>query len=325
MQSLSTTRFSCRRLNFSALQKALLIGTDMESSIRPAISKTPWMAINSRVSKSLFSTQAAETTTQASTDNTEENQDSSSSQSVNITDRPRNKALADIIRLGLSSLNRAALDIQNNSLTKRSLFEEYTKQDLVKEYKRESNHVRLMRKANECLAHLAERRGLLMVKPHIMLPQNSQRHAALPAPEPIVLVDCKFTGHRSADIYWSLPVSILLTNKLSKLDKQFLEYKLHQHITEYGAGKTFSHAVHQAFSHKGFPPKITLVPAKDAHILQLLQDNYALGEDHHHGNDEYDDDTRLRQEYEFEQEQQEQGRDSEDEGDDVYEEEKVEK
>uniref|UniRef100_A0A7S2Y9C0 Uncharacterized protein n=1 Tax=Entomoneis paludosa TaxID=265537 RepID=A0A7S2Y9C0_9STRA len=174
-------------------------------------------------------------------------------QSTTPTLPPRNRSLADALRSGLKHLNQNALDIQNEIETRRSLFKE-EKIVSPRDMRAKNNERRLLKTAQRCVEELAQTKSILRV------------HG-----DPILLLELTMSGHRMATVYWSLPISVLMKKDMPHIEKQYLEFKMHQQITEEGAGQLLSTECHnRMLKYQGFPARVQLKPAKDKQIMELM-------------------------------------------------------
>ncbi|KAL7578737.1 hypothetical protein ACA910_015970 [Epithemia clementina (nom. ined.)] len=168
---------------------------------------------------------------------------------------PRNKALADVIRQGLDGLNHAASKIQSASGTKRSLF--VVQQDHKFAVQRQVKQSFLFKAAQESLQVVARDKGALTMDG-----------------EPIMILDVqvKKGNSKHAVVYWCLPLHVLVSQDYSKLDKQYFEFRMHQHITKKGGQRALQLQMHSMMSQVyGFPPSIRMEPATDDQIIEVLR------------------------------------------------------
>ena len=194
--------------------------------------------------------------------------------------RPRNAALGEMIKDGIHDLNQSAFKIQGESKTKRSLF--VKEQDPELFVQQETQKAFLLKVAQTALTDVSRTKGMLMC-----------------GGETIVILDAKThkgdSGkQRVAVLYWSLPVSILISKEYSKYDKQYLEYRMHKHITQQGGLRALQQRMTALFSHVyGYPPSVRLEPAPDELIIEMIESvtqNIRLTED----DDDDDDDDDFK-------------------------------
>lgn len=165
---------------------------------------------------------------------------------------PRKKELAEVIRGGFLRLNQAALDIQNNPLTRKSIFAPPDPEPSPRQ-KAEEHMIRTT--ATEYLEKVAKKDGKLCV------------HG-----DPIVILDVEVKkGSRLAVLHWCLPFAILADETVSMRDKQLLEFRMHQILTEGGGTQLIQRGVHAALRHY-YPPRLRLDPAPDELLLKAMRD-----------------------------------------------------
>lgn len=176
---------------------------------------------------------------------------SESSQSSPVV-TSRNKALAEIIRGGYHSLNQVALDIQNASPTRKSIFQAPV--DKNQQSTRQKAEARLvLDTANKCMEELA-RQGKLCVQG-----------------DPIVLLDVQMKGSKLAIVYWCLPYSVLADETMASREKQLMEFRMHNILQKGGGTQMLQRGVHAALRHY-YPPRLQLEPAPDEMLLELMEE-----------------------------------------------------
>ena len=182
----------------------------------------------------------------ASTQRTETSPDGEAGQPTS-----RNKALAEIIRGGFHTLNQVALDIQNNPITRKSLF---APPDAGPSPRQKAEEHLIHTTATAYLEGVAKKDGKLCV------------HG-----EPIVILNVELKGTRLAVLHWALPFSVLADETISMRDKQLLEFRMHQSLVEGGGTQLLQRGVHAALRHY-YPPRLRLDPAPDELLLEAMRD-----------------------------------------------------
>ena len=163
----------------------------------------------------------------------------------------RNKALAEVIRGGFHALNQAALDIQSNPITRKSLFA--PPDDLPSPRQKAEEHL-IYTTATAYLEALAKKDGKLCV------------HG-----DPIVILNVELKDTRLAVLHWALPFSVLADETISKREKQLLEFRMHKILVDGGGTQLLQRGVHAALRHY-YPPRLRLDPAPDEILLKAMRD-----------------------------------------------------
>ncbi|GKZ00142.1 hypothetical protein MPSEU_000967500 [Mayamaea pseudoterrestris] len=179
-------------------------------------------------------------------------------------DRQRNKKLASVIREGLGLLNETALTIQNSSHTRRPLFPTTVVSSkspqqtaaLPSSDKARAEEHRIFTTAQECLESLATKHSIFTLKG-----------------EPISLLACRVKPSiQVATLFWTLPLSILVEDKLTNYQKeQLLEGVQKKWLNDSSAESLLQKCVHGKLS-SYFPPKLRLEPAPEDMLEEYLQE-----------------------------------------------------
>jgi hypothetical protein len=163
------------------------------------------------------------------------------------------RRLATFIRRGLFDLNQMATLIQSTSLTRKPLFSEDEELSGPNE-RQKSEQIRILNVATECLAALSIKDPCLTV------------HG-----EPILLLGVEVKASlRTAVVYWALPFHILLNDKLSFKQKEFLHFRMQQVIDKQGGAK-LQRRVSAVLRHY-YPPKLHFKSASDQMMYEMLKD-----------------------------------------------------
>ena len=174
------------------------------------------------------------------------------STTTELASSSRNKALAEIIRGGFHALNQVAVDIQASPVTLKSIF---SPPDEPPSPRQKAEEHLIYTTATACLEQLAKQ-GKLCV------------HG-----DPIVILDVELKkGAKLAVLYWCLPFDVLADDEtLTARDKQILEFRMHNVLTNKGGAQLLQRGIHAALSHY-YPPRIRLDPAPDELLLKTMKD-----------------------------------------------------
>lgn len=185
----------------------------------------------------------------ASNDNSDAANDVSPDQRVYV----RNKKLASIIREGFAELNQSSLAIQNNPITKKGIYQPKMNED-DSNPKRDAEEYRIYTVAQECLEDMCTK------DPYCPLVGTDG--------EPIVLVGVQVKPSFSfADIFWTLPYSVLSAPELREQDIEYL-HEVMEHRLEGPVGSDFKRRIGAKLSHY-YAPKIRFKVAPPA-LRQLM-------------------------------------------------------
>ena len=182
------------------------------------------------------------------------------------TDRIRNKKLASVIREGLGLLNETAITIQASSHTRRPLFPDSVVSSssasrpaaLPTSDKARAEEHRIFTTAQDCLEMLAPKHSIFTLQG-----------------EPISLLGCRVKpSMQTATLFWTLPLSILLEERLTNFQKEQLLEKVQQRFLDDSSAKTLlQRCVHGKLS-SYFPPKLRLEPAPEDMLNEYLENDW---------------------------------------------------
>lgn len=163
----------------------------------------------------------------------------------------RNKALASIIREGLPHLNQSAAFIQAARETRMPLGSHEEADGPT--HRQESERQRLLRVVTECIDEMAQKDPCLSIQG-----------------DPIVILDIQVKPSvKSALVYWSLPYSILLSESLSFLQKELLQFRMEQVVEQRGEAKV--QKLVSSVLRSYYPPKLHFKPAPPQMIHELTE------------------------------------------------------
>jgi hypothetical protein len=179
--------------------------------------------------------------------------DSDSSQSISQV--PRNKKLASIVRDGLILLNHSANLIQKNAQTSKSVFA--TPEDDAKPDARQlSEEHRIFVTAQRCLEDLCT---------------LDSSFPLMAGDEPIMLLGVRVKpSYSHADLYWALPYSVLSTPELNEKQREYLIEKMEERV-QGAPGRVLIQRINTVLS-SYYPPKIRFKAAPPLLMHQVLYD-----------------------------------------------------
>jgi hypothetical protein len=158
---------------------------------------------------------------------------------VDIDKRPRNKTLESVIREGLAFLNQTVQQIQANKSTSKPLLQP---EDTGPTDKQKAEQHRMLSTATLCLDEMSQKDASLCI------------HG-----EPITLIRVEVNiNSRLATVYWGLPYTVMLDERLSAQDKRILTQKMNEIVLQHG-GK-LQRRVHGRLS-SYYPPRLKFKPA----------------------------------------------------------------
>jgi hypothetical protein len=183
-------------------------------------------------------------------DNESETTSATDTINVDIDKRPRNKTLESVIREGLAFLNQTVQQIQANKNTSKPLLQP---EDMGPSDKQMAEQHRILSTATLCLDEMSLKDPCLCI------------HG-----EPITLIRVEVnTNSRLATVYWGLPYTLMLEDRLSSQDKRILTTKMNEIVLEHG-GK-LQRRVHGKLS-SYYPPKLKFKPAPAEIIDQFAEE-----------------------------------------------------
>jgi hypothetical protein len=193
-----------------------------------------------------FSTTVTPTASTATAISTADN--SSGNETVG---RSRNKTLESVIREGWPYLNSCTLQIQAHKNTRKPLRQQ---EDTGPTARQQAEQHRILATAQQCLEELS-------AKGDASLCIHS---------EPITLIRCDVHANlRHCTVYWALPYSILLEERLSARDRLVLTKKMSEIVV--GQGGKVAYCVH-AKLRSYYPPKLRFEAAPADMMEQFLAD-----------------------------------------------------
>jgi hypothetical protein len=170
--------------------------------------------------------------------------------SINIDKRPRNKTLESVIREGLGFLNQTVLQIQANKKTNKPLLQP---EDTGPTEKQKAEQHRILTTTTLCLDEMSQKDPCLCI------------HG-----EPITLVRVEVNSNlRLATVFWALPYTVMLEERLTAQDKRILTKKMNEIVLKHG-GK-LQRRVHGRLS-SYYPPRLKFEPAPAAMTEEAVKD-----------------------------------------------------
>lgn len=168
-----------------------------------------------------------------------------------VDKRPRNKTLEGVIREGLGYLNQTVQQVQANKSTSKPLLQP---EDMGPTNKQKAEQHRILTTATLCLDELSQKDPCLTI------------HG-----EPITLIRVEVnTNLRLATVFWALPYTVMLEERLSLQDKQILTDKMNEIVQKHG-GK-LQRRVHGRLS-SYYPPRLKFAPAP-AEMTELAMKDF---------------------------------------------------
>lgn len=194
----------------------------------------------------------------------------------------RNPSLASVIREGLNSLHQTSLYIQNSKHTQRPLLSSGSSAVPSSRQLAESHH--LLEIAQECLEEVCRKTDALLV-----------------ANEPIIMMQVHVDASRQrATVYWTLPVSILQSDRTTEEQKDLfhtvLQKKMMSSDTQMAAAvRLWKGKVQARIRHSKAPPVIRLEPGLDL-WKPWMMDQFGddSGDDDEDNDDDVEDDVKDR-------------------------------
>lgn len=182
-------------------------------------------------------------------------------------ERQRNKKLASVIREGLAVLNESAITIQAASQTRRPLFPNAEMKSgspgestafVPPSDRARAEEYRIFSTAQECLETLASKHSIYLLQG-----------------EPICLLACHVKPSiQVATLFWTLPLSILLEERLTPFQKeQLLEMVQQRFLDDPSAKALLQRCVHSKLS-SYYPPKLRLEPATEEMVNDYMEDDW---------------------------------------------------
>lgn len=178
------------------------------------------------------------------------------------TPSPRNKKIAAVIREGIVSLNQSATAIQTNAHTAKTIFSNSAAASADdagqggKDPRQLSEEHRIFVTAQECLDDICTR---------------DSQFPLLLAGEPVMLLGVSVKASFShADIYWSLPYTVLSSPELNQSKRDYLRDRMDEQL-QGSAGRTLIRRINAVLS-SYFPPKLRFKAAPPLLIQQILRD-----------------------------------------------------
>jgi hypothetical protein len=171
--------------------------------------------------------------------NSNSNSDASDTTNIDIEKRPRNKTLESVIREGLGFLNQTVTQIQGNKHTNKPLLQA---EDTGPTDKQKAEEHRILNTTTICLDEMSQKDPCLCI------------HG-----EPITLIRVEVNSNmRMATVFWALPYTVMLEERLSADDKRKLTQKMNDIVMKHG-GK-LQRRVHGRLS-SYYPPRLKFEPA----------------------------------------------------------------
>ena len=181
--------------------------------------------------------------------------DDSDTSATSIPIVPRSSRLSSIIRDGVTLLNQSAATIQSNTQTKKSLFTS-PEEKLESNPKLLAEEHRIFETAKNCLEDLCTK---------------DSSFPLMAGDEPILLLGVRVnSSFTHADLYWSLPYTVLSTKELNDSQLDFLKNKMRERVNG-EAGRTLLHRMNCALSNY-YPPKIRFKEAPPVLLYRVLHD-----------------------------------------------------
>jgi hypothetical protein len=169
---------------------------------------------------------------------------------IDIEKRPRNKTLESVIREGLGFLNQTVQQIQANKKTNKPLLQV---EDTGPMDKQKAEEHRILNTTTICLDEMSQKDPCLCI------------HG-----EPITLIRVEVNSNmRLATVYWALPYTVMLEERLSADDKRKLTQKMNDIVMKHG-GK-LQRRVHGRLS-SYYPPRLKFEPAPAVMTEQAVID-----------------------------------------------------
>jgi hypothetical protein len=176
--------------------------------------------------------------------------DPSDNINIDIEKRPRNKTLESVIREGLGFLNQTVTQIQANKKANKPLLQA---EDTGPTDKQKAEEHRILNTTTLCLDEMSQKDPCLCI------------HG-----EPITLIRVEVNSNmRLATVYWALPYTVMLEERLSADDKRKLTQKMNEIVMKHG-GK-LQRRVHGRLS-SYFPPRLKFEPAPAVMTEQAVID-----------------------------------------------------
>jgi hypothetical protein len=183
-------------------------------------------------------------------DNESDSDSASDTMHINIEKRPRNKTLESVIREGLSFLNATVQQIQANKNTNKPLLQP---EDTGPTDKQKAEEHRILNTTTLCLDEMSQKDPCLCI------------HG-----EPITLIRVEVNSNlRLATVFWALPYTVMLEERLTAEDKRKLTKKMNEIVLKHG-GK-LQRRVHGRLS-SYYPPRLKFEPAPAAMTEQAVID-----------------------------------------------------
>jgi hypothetical protein len=172
------------------------------------------------------------------------------SDTINIGKRPRNKTLESVIREGLGFLNQTVLQIQANKNTNKPLLQS---EETGPTEKQKAEQHRILTTTTLCLDEMSQKDPCLCI------------HG-----EPITLIRVEVNSNlRQATVFWALPYTVMLEERLTAEDKRILTKKMNEIVLKHG-GK-LQRRVHGRLS-SYYPPRLKFEPAPAVMTEQAVKD-----------------------------------------------------
>jgi hypothetical protein len=182
--------------------------------------------------------------------NNNSNNNSDTPNDIDIEKRPRNKTLESVIREGLGFLNQTVTQIQANKHTNKPLLQA---EDTGPTDKQKAEEHRILNTTTICLDEMSQKDPCLCI------------HG-----EPIILIRVEVNSNmRLATVYWALPYTVMLEERLSADDKRKLTQKMNEIVMKHG-GK-LQRRVHGRLS-SYYPPRLKFEPAPAVMTEQAVID-----------------------------------------------------
>tara|TARA_B110001450_G_C17498872_1_gene431409 strand:+ start:236 stop:724 length:489 start_codon:yes stop_codon:yes gene_type:complete len=90
--------------------------------------------------------------------------------------------------------------------------------------------------------------------------------------EPITILECIVDRNlRQAKVYWSLPYSILIDERITQTLYQKIVVKVQDQLVHHGGAKVLSKLVHHKLSYY-YPPKLKLYPATNSMVNTAIEE-----------------------------------------------------
>ena len=178
-----------------------------------------------------------------------------------------NPGLESIISQGIPTLQRTAYDIEQK--TRRTSLNEPHKTGSYHlgtlEPRQLAESQRILDVAIECLEDIvSESENGKLTK--------GQNDGLVLFGEPIVLLECIVNRNiKQAKLYWTLPYSILLDERINQKVYQQIVERLNKDLIKNGGSKLLGRHIHSRLS-SYYPPRIKLIPATDEMIQKAIEE-----------------------------------------------------